>query len=248
MTPTPPGVDQDSTPPGDTDFAGTLVPIPLTKIPGLPSPHDMRLFLETELAGAVGRIRTDRGDVTVREDTYELVTSLHGFGELMTDYSKAFVTVSKTVKGYEEEELHEAVGDADGIPAENMTVPSAGGDIKITRKFHNEYNIDLEQVVSALAAQVSAEWHDRATVSVDNTDLQSIGHPFPQNQPEQFAITVALRAIEFMGAAKPKVTQVKALAAEMSRSGDHKLAAVVTGAIGKTQHYDGIDVKRSAVA
>ncbi|HEY2086981.1 MAG TPA: hypothetical protein VGH54_13305 [Mycobacterium sp.] len=235
MTPTTPGASDGTTPPDAGVFSQSLVPFPTQRLPGLPTPHDTRVELVERLLEAVVQARKER-TVHGREDTFALIRSVQAFDELMAEYAAAFTAVTTTGKGVIEDELFTAVGDSDGIPTSGMTVPQAGGDIQITRKTHNDYFVDLPQVIAALSALVSAEWAAAFVSKV--TDIT------PSSDPEQFACAVALRACEFLGAAKPKVTKVRGLAHDLAAAGEDQLAAVVSDAITKNLKYDGIDVKR----
>jgi hypothetical protein len=199
----------------------------------------MRVELTERLSEAVEQARAAR-TVHSREDTYALVRSVQAFDELMTAYGNACLAVAKTGKGVIEDELFTAVGESDGIPTSGMVVPQSGGDIQITRKTHNDYFVDLPQVIAALAALVSAEW--KARYVNDATDIT------PNSEPEQFGCAVAERAIGFLGAAKPKVTQVRKLAHDLAAAGEDGLAAVVNDAIRSKRIYDGITVERKAAA
>jgi hypothetical protein len=214
------------------DFSGALVPL---GDGDFPAPTDLKVRLTEQLNAHVQRIRDERGEVTGPEDTFDLIRRLTAAGERLGDYGRAFMAVAKTTKDIVEEEHLEAVGDSDGIPASNLKVPTAGGDISITRDLQNQYDIDMDQVVAVLAAQTALAWGERA--------CQDLQLSTPSEQPEQFAIEVALTALSFVGAAKPKVTSVRALAEQLSRDGDDQLAKVARDSIRKTVKYRGVNVK-----
>jgi len=183
----------------------------------------------------VAKVRAER-TVHGKEDTYALIRSVQSVSELIADYSTALKAVSVTGKKILEEELTEAVGEQDGIPMSGLTVPHGGTNIQIDRKTHNEYYIDMPQVLGALAALVASEWN--AAFVAEHTDIT------PASQPEQFAMAVAERALTMMGAAALKVSHVRALAVELAGAGEDALSAVVSDAIRKNVKYDGIAVKR----
>lgn len=240
MTPSTPGVGEEATPPDAGIFSQSLVPFPERQLPGLPTPHDTKTFLTERLNEAVVRVRTER-TVHSPEDTYALIRSVQGVSELIAEYGNAFKAVAATGKKILEEELFEAVGEQDGIPLSGLTVPHRqGGDIRIGVKTKNDYFFDMNQVVAALTALVASEWQDAHAVGA--TDIT------PASEPEQFAISVAMRALELMGASQPKVTQVKRVAHDLSASGDDKLARVVLDAIGKNRKFEGITVERKPAA
>lgn len=211
------------------ELAGALVPLGAGNFP---APSVLKVKLTEMLNEHVQRIRDDRGEVTGEEDTYNLVRRLTDTGERLMEYSRAFAGVAKTTKDIVAEELLEAVGEMDGIPTSNMRVPAAGGDINVTRDIQNIYDIDMSQVISVLAAQMSAAWA--------HADLT------PANQPEEFAIAVAEQALFFVGAAKPKVTAVRGLAEQLARDGDDQLAKVARDSIRKTQVFKGVKVERKS--
>ena len=238
MAPTTPGAGSGHTTPADAGiFSHSLVPFPTEQLPGLPTPHEMRVGLTQQLNEAVARIRKERGEVHGREDTYPLIRSVHGVNELYTAYSKAILAVTKVGTEVIEEELVAAVGEQEGIPTSNLTVPQGGTNITITRKTHNEYFIDTQQVLGALTALVEAEW--RADFAAGRTDVT------PSSEPEQFAMSVAERALAMVGAADLKVTHVRALAADLAGAGEDKLSGVVTDAIRSNRKFDGVSVKRT---
>jgi len=212
-----------------TDLSGALVPLGSGDFP---APSDLKRRLTESLNEHVARIREERGEVTGQEDTFDLIRRLTEAGERLGEYARAFGAVAKTTKDVVEEELHEAVGDTDGIPTSNLNVPSAGGDIAISRDLQNIYDIDMSQVVAVLTAQIAATWQATDTA--------------PGERPEEFAIEVALAALTFVGAAKAKVSAVRALADQLSRDGNDQLARVARDAITKRVEYRGIKVDRKA--
>lgn len=213
-----------------------------TTLPELPLPSYLRLSLREAIEAGVARVRASRGEALVPEDYFHLIRGLQALRDLTSEYQRLFEDLDKMLVQIVEEEHLDAVHEQDGIPTSNLTVPDGvGGDIQITRKTHNEYYVDLPQVIAALAALVSAEW---AAAFVDKvTDIT------PHSDPEQFACAVVPRALDFLGStAKPKVTKVRGLAHDLAARGDDKLAAVVSGAIRKNVIYDGITVKRKPAA
>jgi hypothetical protein len=212
------------------DFSGALVPL---GDGDFPAPTDLKVRLTEQLNAHVQRIRDERGEVTGREDTFDLIRRLTAAGERLGEYSRAFGAVAKTTKDIVEEELFEAVGEQDGIPSSNLRVPTAGGDINVNRDIQNIYDIDMHQVIAVLAHRIDAIWEADRVVD-------------PGQEPLEFAIEVAEEALKFVGAAKPKVTAVRALAEQLSRDGDDQLAKVARDSIRKTQKFKGIKVDRKA--
>jgi hypothetical protein len=237
MTPSTPGVGSEGTTPPDAGvFNHSLVPFPVRQLPGLPTPHETRVLLVERLEEAVAKVRAER-TVHGKEDTYALIRSVQSVCELIGDYSNAFKAVAGTGKSILAEELAEAVGEQQGIPMSGMTVPHGSTNIQIDRKTHNEYYIDMPQVLGALAALVAVEW--ARELEAGATDIT------PSSQPEQFAMSVAQRALTMMGSAALKVSHVRALAVELAGVGEDALSAVVSDSIRKNVKYDGISVKRT---
>lgn len=207
------------------DVSGALAPLGSGNFP---APTELKTILITALNERVARIRADR-TVTCPEDAFPLVRSLNECQERMGDYQRAFAAVAGEAKNIAKEEYAEVVPEQDGVPLSDLTVPTAGGDIRFKRDMRNTHDIDMHQVVAVLAAQTAARW---------------TGEQWAVAGPEEFAIEVALSALEFVGAAKPKVTAVRALAAQLSRDGDDRLAAVARSAIVTTRKFHGVKVER----
>lgn len=221
---------------GDT---GALVPLGTGD--DLPDPTELKRQLTEQLTEHVRRIREERGPVTQPADTYDLVRRLTAVRERLGDYSRAFTGVADSAKGCLEEELFEAVSEQDGIPTAPLNVPTAGGDITVRADTSNAHDIDMSQILACLAAMVADEW-----VQTFHTDPERGGLAMPRDEPEQFAIEVAERALDFVGAAKPKVSKVRAFASKLARAGRDDLSAVASSAIVTRRVYNGIKVERKA--
>jgi hypothetical protein len=91
-------------------------------------------------------------------------------------------------------------------------------------------------VLGALAALVAVDWARDLDARATNIT--------PSSQPEQFAMSVAQRALTMVGAADLKVSHVRALAVELAGAGEDALSAVVSDSIRKNTIYDGVAVKR----
>lgn len=213
--------------------------LPERRLAEIPAPSDIRPWLRQRLDDAVSRIRTARGDIVNQEDVYPLVRSTEGYRDLMAGYARAFKGAADDAKAVLEEELLEAVGEQSGIPLGRLYVPDGDGtEIKVSPDTENEHDVDRDQVLGALAALVAEEWAARR--EADDTC------EWPGSSPEQFAIEVATRALEMMGAAKIKVTRARALAARLDQLNAPGLAQVVRDAIRTKRIYKGITVERVA--
>lgn len=212
--------------------------LPERRLDEIPAPSDIRPWLRQRLDGWVARIRTERGDITTPETVYPLVRSTEGYRDLMAAYARAFKGAADDAKAVLEEELFEAVREQDGIPMGRLYVPNSDGTaIKVAPKIENEQDFDRDQVLGALAALVAEEW--AAAVEAEDPPCQSI-----YDAPEQYAAAVAGRALDMMGAAKMKVTHVRALAERLDQLNAPGLAAVVRDAIHTTRVYKGVNVER----
>lgn len=211
-----------------TGDAGALVPLGTGD--GLPDPTELKRQLTEQLTAHVARIREDRGPVTQQADTYDLVRRLTSVRERLGDYSRAFTAVADSAKGCLEEELFEAVSEQDGIPTAPLNVPTAGGDITVRADTSNVHDIDMSQVIACLSLLVFAE----QTADGQRPDIVEFGQ------------AVAERALDFVGAAKPKVSKVRAFASELARAGQNDLSAIAVSAIVTRKVYRGVKVERKA--
>ena len=213
-------------------FSAELVPFPVERhLPGLPEPHRVRVALSEQFDRAVARERERRGEVLRPSDTWPMVRAVESFRSLVGDYARALTRVSDDAKKVLEEELFEAQGEQDGIPNAPLAVPHDGQIITVKAKPQNEYDIDADQVMHALAALEAKRWRSDPDA------------PAPADVPELFAVGVAMAALRMMGAADLKVTRVKALAMELGLAGEDALSQVVTDAIRKRRLFKGIDVQ-----
>lgn len=220
-------------------FSAELVPFPVAdRLPGVPSPAEVRASLLESFNRAVQRERDQRGEVVGQETVWPMVRAVEGFRDLVNDYSRVFKAVGDTAKDVLEEELFSVRQEQDGIPMGSLSVPAGGSTINVKAKTANRHDIDRDQVIAALAALVSDEW----------TSVREANHfgPLPAEEPEQFAMEVARRALDMVGAAELKVTQVRALAVQLGQVGADSLSAVVSDAIRTTKLYKGVAVERKA--
>lgn len=218
-------------------FSAALVPFPVQdNLPGLPAPREVRHLLGEQFTAAVHRERVQRGEVLKPTDTWPMVRAVQGFAELVDDYARALGEVSKDARKVLEEELFEAQGEQDGIPSAPLEVPHDGSIISVKAKTQNQYDIDSDQVISALVALVSNDWG-----GVPNG-------PSPTEAPEEFAVAVARRLLDMVGASTLKVTHVRALAVQLGQQGLDGLSSVVTDAIRKRRLYKGVAVERKAAS
>jgi hypothetical protein len=217
----------------------------------LPSPRDFSRMLREHLEAEIVRVRAERGEVTAPEDTHALVRSLQGFAEVAGDYARGWTAGAKIATQEIGEELLLGVGDQDGIANGPMTVTDHDGTaIRVTPKTHNEYDIDVNALYPALAEVIMAT--TELVTDIENACLSAVLAE-PEDRPLATAernaviaraLIVAMTELPRVGTFTPQVTKTKALAAELGRLGDDRLASTVTGAIRKTVVSDGVKVER----
>ncbi len=223
-------------------FSAALVPFPVAgNLPGLPAPVAVKALLSEQFDAAVALERERRGEVTAAADTWPMVRAVESFAELVDDYARVLTDVAKDARKVLEEELFEAVEEQDGIPMGSLSVPHDGSVITVKAKTSNEYDIDADQVLGALAALVSEQWHRRRDVATEHDQPPP---PAPEDEPQQYAMAVAERALAMVGASNLKVTHVRALALELGHMGADALSQVVSDAIRKTVLFKGVGVTR----
>jgi hypothetical protein len=210
-------------------FAANLALPVADRLPAMPAPSNASLELKRAFRAAVQRERDRRGDIVTETQVYPLVRAVEGFRDIATAYSRAFKLVADDAAGVLVDELVEARGeDKDGIPDGRLYVPDADGSfIKVAPKTLNRHDIDSGQVIAVVALWMAAEW-DRD----------------PAEHPEEFAVAVASRVLEMVGAAKLQVSHAKTLVALLKAKGEHDLAATAESAIRTTRELKGVTVDR----
>lgn len=220
------------------DDAGepALVPFPLKGLlPALPAPPELRRLLTEQLNDVVAEMRTRRGPVHTDIDTWPLVRMVKAFVDQVDAYARALSAVSASALDVLGEELVEVHGEQDGIPNGRLDVPCGELVISVRPRRENRHDIDAGQVLSALAVLMTIQWGSTPDA------------PTPEDEPVLFAIEVARRAVEMMGAAELKVTRVRALAAELQLRDEVDMADVVRTAIHTSRLYKGIAVTDAPV-
>lgn len=234
-----------------------LEPVP-TVMAGMPDPGQFKATLLEAVNQGYQLVTADRTAVVSAEDTYDVQRRLAGSLEKCKAYREAFTAAETLLKQYQEEELISAVGEQDGIPVGPLTVPDAHGDISITLDQKHTYDIDVDTLVSAIAATVQEGWnyeeahshHDKgATLAEFITAVVEGDSTTPPAELENLLAT-ALMAAQFKltecGKFSPQVTKVRAYAAEVARTGADGLSAMVAGAVVKTTEYKGLKTNRKA--
>jgi hypothetical protein len=232
-----------------TEPGNELVPFPAEV--RLPSAREFGRMLREHLEAEIVRVRAERGEVGAPEDTHALIRSLQGFTELAAEYARGWTGAGKIAQQEIEEELLTGVGEQDGTPNGAMNVTDHDGTtIRVAPKMANEYDIDVNALYPALAEVILAT--TEIGTDLENACLDA-ALALPEDRPaataERNAVIVralilAMTELPSVGAFTPQVTKVKALAAELGRLGDDRLASTVTGAIRKTEKYTGVKIER----
>lgn len=224
--------DENETPPPDNALVALWQPLQM------PAPTVLREALLLRLENLVVDARRERGAVTLPEDTFGLVRSLTQSRELLGEYKSAMVAAERFVDGEITEELTEAVGEQDGVPTANLTVPDLDGtNIRLLRDQANEYSIDLSALMAVVIADVMSSWvlvervRD-ATSASDAAELVMGGI--------QYAFERLLQTGKF----EPQPTKLNAYAMDLAGTGKDDLAAAVSSAVKKKTRYKGVKVER----
>jgi hypothetical protein len=207
----------------------------------LPSTPSLLKLLKLGLASVLTEIKAE---INTPEDSFAGQRRLVKIAEDAKSYGRAFTTFERNeVRPAMEELLVDAVGEQDGVPTSGITVPDVDGtNIKIGIDTENNYEVDRDALMSALAFALMTERRDRLG--------QMFAAEFAGNgdESEQILAEVLVQAMESItaqGAFKPQITKVRATAKLLARlPGGDKIAATVTGAIKKTVKFKGITVDR----
>lgn len=221
----------------------------------LPSARSITAQLKEQLNAAVLAERARRGTVAMPEDTWVMQRSLARVIDLAGEYKRAFATVERETKAIAEEELITAVGEQDGIPNQNMTIPDPDGDVLISRWTENTHTYDQDALITAVAYEVleAMDVHNVLLGSVlgdtyDGSMLTGEAETAFHVSLDNFlagVLTMALTRLTELGRFEPQVTKVKAFTSDLGRTpGSDGIVASVTSSYRKTTQYRGVKVER----
>ncbi len=191
---------------------------------GFPLPAELADQLKQRIDTLLIAARKGR-TVTCPEDTHAAIRQLADWHSRATDYAGAFNTVKTYVEGYAEEELLDAVGPRKGTvdtPARAMNVPADGMNIALVPQWDTDRDIDMRQVLNALAVETADGWG--ACETAETTWTTAIA----------MAVEVAELAVGLYCKTSPSVKAVQAFAAEAGARGHDDVAATVNSAIRET--------------
>lgn len=223
-------------------MADEVVPVP-DAVRALPSPREIGAALKAELVARVTRERAVRGDVHQEEDVYALVRALAGARDLLHEYAYEFAGAEGSATQMLEEELVAAVGEQDGIPTSGLKVPDLNGtDIHFDLATSNTYDIDQRAVLTAVIWTAIDRMRDgEPAQEQDESD-----RAYEDRYWKWFAHVVerVLDVVFNLGTYSMQVSKVRAYMTALAGEGDDAMAAVLRGAITKTQRYRGVKVER----
>lgn len=204
----------------------------------MPAPTVLREALLLRLERLVIEARRERGDVTLPEDTFALVRSLARSRELLGEYQDAMSAAQRFVDGEITEELTEAVGEQDGVPTGNLTVPDLDGtNIRLVRDQSNEYSVDVTALMSVVIADVMSSWVLVERVRDADTATEA-------SELIVGGLQYAFERLLQTGRFDPQPTKLNAYAVDLAGTGRDDLAAAVSSAVRKKTRYKGVKVER----
>lgn len=198
---------------------------------GLPHPQDLRRNLMRQVRAEYERAVAEQGEVHVPEDTFPVQRALAIAREAFEGYARAFADAGKLVAEMQLEQLCEAMGEQDGIPNGGLTIPDREGDVRLGISTQTARDFDMGQIHAALAARVPRLAELAGTLD-------------PERPAVEIAALVAMDLLQQVGKFEPQVTKVKAFAADLARSGDDDLAAVLRGAVRESSKFKGVTFER----
>lgn len=246
---TPPGQ------PGSADPQHTYALAPLAPA-GYPSPAELASTLKQRIDQLFARTREGR-TVTQPEDTHAAVRQLADWYVLADNYRDAYAEVQAHLERYAEEELL-AAEDAmsrppkrkqthPDEPAGQMKVPASGMTITLEPVFEVDRDINLDQVLRALATTVMQQ-DERLTAAVDG-HAEVHAQPGEEIDPAEwhaaadaadqelaaavmlYAVEVAQQALGLRCKSDPSIKAIRALATLAGARGDDNTAATINSAI-----------------
>lgn len=215
----------------------------------MPTPRNLARILKDQLNAGVLAERRRRGDVTQPEDTFAMQRSLMDVVDVCKEYEYAFRTAKREAEAVAEEELIEAVGEQDGHPNQALTVPNAGGDIRVSPVLVNGYEIDMDALMSAVEFATVEAWRGSLTgwLSCLTSDdpLEVAEGAAKRDDFLAGFLGAAMSTLLSLGKFEPQVSKVRVFAKELAREpGGDGVSATVTSAIRKTTDYRGVRIER----
>jgi hypothetical protein len=224
------------------------VPLPPAVLDAMPNAQAVKRQLLNAMDTEYGLLVQARGDVTRKEDVFQVTRKVAAWVEQAKDLKAVFEAGRKRGLELLEDELVAAGGEQDGVPNERtLKVPDAGGDLVVSANTANVYHIDQDSLISATIAVHLGGGEVAQLVDIVNGDHPTI-------EPDQFEdalaeiITGVVTSVLGCGKFEPQVTKVRTYADDIARGGEDSLAAVVSGAIRKDVKIDGVTLKRKATS
>lgn len=235
-------------------FSVELAP---TTMGGLPEPVEFTRLFKLGIERAFAVARAELGENPTREDTFALHRTLAKGFELAKGYKGAFEAGRKLFGDLQAELLADAVGEQDGVPVSDLTVPDAEGDITLKVGSSNVHTIDEEGLKAAVAAQVIGRDEPEGLASTEimslTTFVRDLVNGDASEDPERLgdvlaeALMSAMDAYAALGSFKPQVSKVREFAAEVARAGDDPLSGAVLETISTKRRLDGVTMTRKTI-
>jgi len=243
-------------------FAVELAPISMG---GLPEPVEFTRLFKLGIERAFAVARAELGENPTPEQTFDLHRTMARGFELAKGYKSGFEAGRKLFSELQAELLADAVGEQDGVPNSNLTVPDPEGDITLKVGSSNVHTMDEEALKAAVAAHVIG----RDVIDGPATK-QLDGSPTPDHYASMSFTTAVVRIVEgdspddpeslgevlaealmqaidvyvALGSFTPQVSKVREFAAEVARRGDDPLSGAVLATIDTKRKLDGVTMTR----
>jgi len=235
-------------------FAVELAPISMGS---LPEPVEFTRLFKLGIERAYAVAREELGPNPTAEQTYALHRTMAKGFDLAKGYKSAFEAGRKLFSELQAELLADAVGEQDGVPNSNLTIPDAEGDITLKVGSSNVHTMDEEGLKAAVAARVIG--HDRPETAGSaesmslTTFVRDLVNGDTTEDPERLgevlaeALMTGMDTYAELGSFKPQVSKVREFAAEVARAGDDPLSGAVLATIDTKRKLDGVTMTRKTI-
>lgn len=227
-----------------------LEPLPAVLV-GMIEPQDLKRRILQAVQEGYATLSSERGEVTIPEDTYATQRALATAAETLKGYAEAFKAGASMVATLQQEELVEAVGEQDGVPNSGLTVPDPNGDIRLTVRTENEYEGDADQLAAVVAGEVlTFSYSDQYPTGVELVRAiveGDTGHPDDLAEQLRDMMADAIHRMLTLGKFSPQVSKVKTYADQLSRNGMDDLAGAARTSMSKRSTYKGVTAERKGL-
>lgn len=212
----------------------------------LPATPDLRRTLRLGLEQVLTEEYAARGgqEVEKPEDAYRTLRRLGGMSETARDYSRAFVDFAREVEARAGDDLIAMHGEDDGIPKGSASVPDLDGTtLKIKPDYLNEYEFDVDALISAAIASLLEQEAVRGQVG-KMFQAEFSGEAERSVELLVDVMTMAVSNVLALGKFQPQVTKTRALAKMLSGWGQDAVASTIGDATTKIVKHKGTKIER----